>query len=975
MRLISLEFEGVGSFADRMQVDFEALGGAGLFLIEGPTGAGKSTILDAIVFALYGSPAGSESDPGRLDSHVRDGNREPFVELVFAVGGATYSIRRTPRHERDKKRGTGMRVDDGGVALVRVAPDPAGISSKAREVGDWVIEHIGLTKQQFVSTIVLAQGEFSTFLNAETRERTPILEKVFGTEFYQEVEQQLSQMRKAAIAQRAEAAQRWTEAVDRCLGLLTIQTPEDPVAAIDAELVRLGARVDQAQAYAMQCAASLKGAQDQLTAAQELVTAQDAKRELLRRREELQERSAGIDALRAALSDHDRAQPVMAALHAWRDVERAARRALAHLEEQRAALVGLGESEPTDQRLEDITALRASLAHAEKVEAELPAMRRTEKALVDQVQRADAVVAEHGAERDDLLVRITQVRQAAHRPAGDGERLAALEIERSRLVKELAAGERLAVEEPALAAAQVQVATSHSALDDVLERLKQARRAQLANLAGTLASELVDGEACLVCGSVEHPQPARPESDSTDVVDELEALAERRRSQLKHAETAHAQLDARVALLKADLTIDPQEATQRLPQVEQELTALRAAIESAEQAAVQQLTSEARLAVVEEELAKARLDGQQGAAELTTLQAHLQEAEAEVTASAEDHPSVSARVHHLTAIQQALKAALEAQRAFDGARTTAAHAQETLSKTLAGAGLADVQAVEAAVLDPSLVAVYRAQIEEHDVEVVAVGAALQDASDVDLEAVADVDGLSREVKQWQDAHSAAQKDLGSLQHTVAAAGPLRDQVDARAAEQERVLADTAGVIRMADLATASRGEGIHRVRLSAFVLMRRFEAVVEAANDRLDAISEGRYQLKVEHKGLDNRGQHGLDLVVMDQRTERCRPTTSLSGGESFYVSLALALGLADVVRSESGGVSLGTLFIDEGFGSLDDEILEEVIDMLEQVRAGEDRVIGLVSHVDLLKQRIDPRISVRRDPQRPGVSTLAVHV
>ena len=131
----------------------------------------------------------------------------------------------------------------------------------------------------------------------------------------------------------------------------------------------------------------------------------------------------------------------------------------------------------------------------------------------------------------------------------------------------------------------------------------------------------------------------------------------------------------------------------------------------------------------------------------------------------------------------------------------------------------------------------------------------------------------------------------------------------------------------------------------------------------------------MEHQGLDNRGQHGLDLVVLDQRTERCRPTTSLSGGESFYVSLALALGLADVVRSESGGVSLGTLFIDEGFGSLDADILEEVIDMLEQVRAGEDRVIGLVSHVEVLKQRIDPRISVRRHPQRAGVSTLEVHV
>jgi len=143
----------------------------------------------------------------------------------------------------------------------------------------------------------------------------------------------------------------------------------------------------------------------------------------------------------------------------------------------------------------------------------------------------------------------------------------------------------------------------------------------------------------------------------------------------------------------------------------------------------------------------------------------------------------------------------------------------------------------------------------------------------------------------------------------------------------------------------------------------------------LDVISEGRYQLQVETRGLDKRGQAGLDLLQADQRTERCRSTKSLSGGERFYVSLALALGLADVVRSESGGVSLGTLFIDEGFGSLDSEVLEEVMDMLEQVRAGEDRVIGLVSHVDILKQRIDPRISVRRDPTRAGVSTLEVRV
>ena len=190
----------------------------------------------------------------------------------------------------------------------------------------------------------------------------------------------------------------------------------------------------------------------------------------------------------------------------------------------------------------------------------------------------------------------------------------------------------------------------------------------------------------------------------------------------------------------------------------------------------------------------------------------------------------------------------------------------------------------------------------------------------------------------------------------------------------QVRADTEPVIRMADLATAQRHEVIHRVKLSSFVLMRRFEDVVSAANDRLDAISEGRYQLAVEGHGLDARtGRPGS--ADLRRPLGPKRSTRSLSGGERFYVSLALALGLADVVRAESGGVELGTLFIDEGFGSLDSDVLEEVMDMLEQVRVGEDRVIGLISHVDLLKGRIDPRISVRRDPARPGVSTLEVHV
>ena len=975
MRLIHLEFEGVGSFAQRMEIDFESLGSAGLFLIEGPTGSGKSTILDAIVFALYGSPAGSDSDPGRLDSHVRDSNREPFVELDFAIAGATYRIRRTPRHERDKKRGTGMKVDDGGVSLVRLTPDPAGISSKAKEVGDWVIEHVGLSKQQFVSTIVLAQGEFASFLNAETRERTPILERVFGTEFYQDVEQQLAQMRRDALASRAQAANAFTEAVDRCLGLLGLETSDDAVAEIDAELIRLQARIDQAEAEAAQSEVSLRTTQARLSAAQQLAAAQVNKRLLLGRQQELEQRAAGIAGLRAALSEHDRATPAMAALQAWRTAQQKALQAGAHLEDERCVLAGLGEAEATDERLEEITSLRASLAHAADREAQLPGLRQDESRLQDAVRAAQAAVAVHSEERERLLVQIAEARQEAQRSAGDGERLAELGVQRTDLLKQIETGERLAEETGAMTMALKAREQAQRSLDEVLGRLAEARRAQLVNLAGTLASQLVEGEACLVCGSVEHPAPARRESGVTEMVSELGALAEQRRADVQRAGAQCDQLDGRLKVLRADTTVDPAEAAARLVEIEEQVEHLRSVIKAADAATAKQRAAESTLTTVSEALTVARIDAEKHAADLEAVQARLSEAVGTVTAAVGDHPSVSARVEVLTTVRRALAATLEAQRVFSSARATADHARQTMDTTLSDLGFPDAQAAESAILDVALAGEYRVQIEQFDADVLSVAAALRDLDGIDLETVADVPALLHEVAQQQDAHTAAHKELGSLQHIRRGAVPLRAQVGERAVERDQVLADSAGVIRMADLATATRGEGIHRVRLSAFVLMRRFEAVVEAANDRLDAISEGRYQLQVEHQGLDNRGQHGLDLVVLDQRTERCRPTTSLSGGESFYVSLALALGLADVVRSESGGVSLGTLFIDEGFGSLDADILEEVIDMLEQVRAGEDRVIGLVSQVEGVKQRLEPRISVRRHPQRAGVSTLEVHV
>ena len=974
MKLLRLAFEGVGSFADPMEIDFETLGSAGLFLIEGPTGSGKSTILDAIVFALYGSPAGTESDPGRLDSHVRSSNREPFVELDFTCHGSAYRIRRTPRHERDKRRGTGMKTDEGGVSLSRLRPDPTGISHKAREVGDWIVDHVGLTKQQFVSTIVLAQGEFSTFLNADTKDRTPILEKVFGTQFYQQVEQQLAVMRKDALADRNRSGDRFSEAVDRCLGLLTLSTDEDPVAAIDAEIERLGQELADLALREQGCRTSLVAAEDQLAAARAFVDKQRSKRALSEQRAGLAQREPQMTELRAGLVDHERARPAMAALQAWRSAQRDVLAAQAQVAVHADKLSGLGESSATPARLTEVVNLRGELATALAAEQELPGADAHAAQLREALDSHGDELAQVKAARDRTAAQVAADQRAADRPQGDAERLAALKVEQAELVARADTVGRLAVVIAEIASAAQRLTEAQDALAGSEQQLAHGRQAQLRNAAATLAQELVEGDPCLVCGAREHPAPARPSADAPDVGD-LEALVEARRRELVDARSTHDRLESEAAVLRGNLPDEAVDPGARQKEVEEALRLLRCEVTEAHAAGERAGAGQTELEELDRRLEQDRLRIEDLRSQWSAAAEKVRSLRAAIEVALAGFPSVAQRVATLVDVQEVLTDALASNDALATAQQAVAQSGQILTRTLAEVGLADAVAAEAALLSESEADERRRAIDGYDEQLREVETRLRELAEIDTEVDTDMDALTAQARERMDAHGSVQRELGRVQHTLAQAVPQRELVAHRAQERDEVFERTVGVIRMADLATASRGEVTHRVRLSAFVLMRRFESVVEAANDRLDAISEGRYQLKVLHTGLDNRGQAGLDLMVEDQRTERCRPTTSLSGGESFYVSLALALGLADVVRSESGGVSLGTLFIDEGFGSLDSDVLEEVVDMLEQVRAGEDRVIGLVSHVEVLKQRIDPRISVRRDPVRAGVSTLDVRV
>ncbi|MEZ5186379.1 MAG: SbcC/MukB-like Walker B domain-containing protein, partial [Candidatus Nanopelagicales bacterium] len=378
---------------------------------------------------------------------------------------------------------------------------------------------------------------------------------------------------------------------------------------------------------------------------------------------------------------------------------------------------------------------------------------------------------------------------------------------------------------------------------------------------------------------------------------------------------------------------------------------------------------------VRDEVAVATLAHQQLASELAAAQESLTADEQIVTEACAEHESVAARRSALGAVRDALKAVADARIDARHCSVAESNAKAVLSETLASVGFSEVAAAEEAILDEAQYCSLKEAVELWDRQTAETAAALRELEAVDLEVCVDMEAQRAAAESARVLSREADGLVSRLADRLERGMPSREVVLRRLTELETVREQTEQVIRMADYATATRNEVTHKIRLSSFVLMRRFEDVVNAANDRLDTISEGRYQLVVETHGLDARSQAGLDVRVYDGRSDTHRSTKSLSGGERFYVSLALALGLADVVRSESGGVELGTLFIDEGFGSLDSEVLEEVMDMLEQVRVGEDRVIGLISHVEVLKQRIDPRISVRRDPERPGVSTAQVHL
>ncbi|MFD4985038.1 AAA family ATPase [Streptomyces sp. NPDC058374] len=996
MRLHRLRITAFGPFGGAHEVDFDALSAAGLFLLHGPTGAGKTSVLDAVCYALYGSLPGERTaaaqGTGLRSDHAAPRARAEVV-LDLTVAGRRLEVTRQPAWERPKKRGAGTTLDKAQTWLREYDPATGAwrdLSRSHQETGEEITQLLGMSKEQFCQVVLLPQGDFARFLRADAEARGRLLGRLFDTRRFAAVEHHLAELRRAAADRVQEADRVLLAALQRMRQVAGEETgvpapeaePGEPGLAAAVLGWAANARSTLRERRTVARLALAAAEEEQAAARRALDEARELHR-LQRHAEQLHRRQARLEATAGEHEEHvtrlARARKA-AAVEGALDLRTAADQAHARTRraEERARAALPAERTASAQQLaalaraavEEVGALAA--AHrAERRHAELAG----ELARVDQDEQADEALL---AETADWLGRWETTRAALQREeteardaATRADRLAALlGPARDRLAAARRRDALTADADRARAAALTAAETAAAAQRHWLA-LKETR---LAHIAAELAERLTDGEPCEVCGATGHPRPATRAEGHVDQRAEDAALAVHRRRDADRVDAERALAAVREELAAATAAA----TTADVAGLEAETRRLTAEHDEARAAAERLHAVRRGLDAAEQEHERRLADrhaAERRAAARATLRDSLvreQDALAEELEQARGGASgVAERARQLEERATLLTEAADAARAAEESAARLKDADARLADAAYRAGFDTPEQAAAAVLDDAGHRQLQHLIDARQLEEAEVRSALADPATADAarREPAGPDAADDRARRGDlrlraaaAAEEAAARDGAALdtlsrQATAEARrlGPLREEYDR--------------VARLASLAAGTSVENERRMRLESYVLAARLEQVAAAATVRLHRMSGGRYTL-VHTADRSGRGRSGLGLRVVDAWTGRERDTATLSGGETFFASLALALGLADVVTDEAGGVRLDTLFIDEGFGSLDDQTLDDVLDVLDSLRE-RDRSVGIVSHVADLRRRVHTQLEVVKG--RDG-SRLRVH-
>lgn len=912
MRPLKLTMSAFGPYAGECVLELDKLGETGLYLITGDTGAGKTTIFDAISFALYGKASGKNREADNLRSKYAGSGTPTFVELVFLSGGKQYTVRRSPGYDRPKQRGAGTTFQSPDASLL--GPDGWLVTSP-RAVDGAIRDLLGVDRDQFTSIAMLAQGEFQKLLLADNEGRIRIFRQIFATGRYERLQDRLKEQARQA---REEFERQNGEIKSQLYRVACPLEGGDEALTGQVEAARAGTLPD---AEALPLLAEL------------LRRDRDAQQRLDAQRKELGDTLTGLakkigrgeelEGIRSELKKSEEAleklRPELEAAQQAHGQAAATEPEEAGLRERAAALaVKLGQYDALEQ-------LERGKANAVKT------LNENEKTFDLGKKRADSL-------REKLEQEKKRQEELHSAPEEAVQARTALDklLETASRVKELKESlKRLEQDRLAYQRAQKHFLEAQKSAKALGDAYREMNDRYLAAQAGVLARQLEPGKPCPVCGALEHPRPA---GLSREVPGEAALKQAEKRANEAQGEAAKASKDAgelggRLSAAEQALSIRAAELLPDLARVDEGALAVRERELKAQLAGAREALGSAERR--KEELARLVPELSRQEKALEDSRGKLSEVEKAIARAAQE---VKSKEEQVCALRNSLDYANkgEAQAAAKG--WTAQADRLKMTRERARDRLSQLEKTKTAL--ESAVKAHQTQLdgaEEIDVAALLVR---------QRELKAQVEALE---KTLRDLHARIQSNE-DIERALKRLYPALDK-----AQDRLVLINTLSQTANGDL------NGREKIKLEAFVQGAYFDRVLARANTRFMVMSRGQYELRRRSSAVNRQSQSGLDLEVVDHYNGSARDVKTLSGGETFQASLSLALGLADEVQSSAAkGVRLDAMFVDEGFGSLDQEALGQALDALG--RLTQNRLVGLISHVGELRERIDRQIVVKKD-------------
>lgn len=919
MRPLKLTLSAFGPYAGENVLELDKLGKSGLYLITGDTGSGKTTIFDAITYALYGESSGETREANMFRSKYADSETPTYVELEFEYKDKIYKVNRNPQYERPKKSGEGLTTQTAEATLI--FPDGR-IISKVREVNNEIKEITGIDRNQFTQIAMIAQGEFLKLLLATTEERQKIFREIFNTKYYQILQEKLKGELAEINKTRDELNNSLKQYIDGIIcqkdNVLEIElekAKKDQLSIIDVIILAANI-IDEDTAIKNMHTEEVKELEENLgTIREELVKAEE-----IRKTKEL---------LKLALEEHKEKKSQLEILTGSYEKEK----------ERKPQIEAL--SQKITREKDELPKYKKLNEHQEKLKEKEKVKTNIFSILKDYEIKEKELILKLEKEKKELLdlKNISNILQAYKQ---EREKLSLKEKRVSQLSKQT---EDYKIAISNLKEAQKEYRTLSEAAKIIKDDYEDKNRAYLDQQAGILASTLKEKEPCPVCGSLEHPTLAilTAEAPTKEKLDQAKEKSEKIGIEVMDANEKASTINAQVDNLKERImeTANDLLGEVILEDIEERLAVVKTEL------------------VNEEELLEKRIkDTREKIERYEVLEKDIPETEnnindlkIEVSQKREEQVKVNTEIESLTDLEKELRESLVYK------NITEAENNIKQSENIKLEMEKMFQAVEKDYLDCKNI------ISNLEGKIGTLSKQLEKEEEIDIEKALEkqielqkkkdaLDSILSEINSRIDRNKISLENIKKQQETLEGIDKKYIQV--------RALSNTAN----------GNISGKEKIMLETFIQMTYFDRIIARANIRFMMMTGGQYELTRRIEADNNRSQSGLELNVIDHYNGSERSVKTLSGGESFKASLSLALGLSDEIQNSSGGIQLNTMFVDEGFGSLDDESLQQAIKTLSGLAEG-NRLVGIISHVRELKEKIDRQIVVKKD--RAGGSSAEI--